>query len=381
MSSGTFIKKEHSNMSDFRQTLESLSLTRYPQTEKNLQPWNAADEYLYNAATQKSGEITRVLILNDDTGIFPLLFPHIECFSIHDSLYAQKSLEKNLAQNDYKGTCHFIPSTQIETLSSQQPFDTVLIKIPKSVPYLKDQLRSLRHLFAKDTTLFISGMVKHISNTMKKTLEGYIGPTTVSKILKKAILFTSIVRQTKSEKSSLTTFKIDSLGTFSSYVNTFSKGKLDQGTLELLAVLPDSIEGTVVDLGCGFGPISRAIAAQQNKTDRLFAVDISYMATASTKLNVPVAETKVTDGLTEFEDNSLNWVVSNPPFHNNTTFSVNEGLRLFKQVHKKLIIDGKFCMVANRGLHYYPYLEKLFGTVQVLSESKKYTVFLCTKEG
>lgn len=365
-------------MIEIEKKLSQLNLQRYPHIDNNLRAWSAADIYLLQSVEEQSKE-SPVLILNDDTGVLSLALSHRKVYTIHDSLTAKIALKENAQRNNLSlENSEFIPSTHISKLDALSPFETVLIRLPKSTTYLKDQLRSLRHLFAKGSTIFFCGMVKHISKSTKKILEGYVGPTTTHKVVKKALLFSTTVSQTVSQPLQLKQFQTE-IGSFQSYSNTFSNGKIDAGTGDLLQVLPEELWGTVVDLGCGFGPISRTIAETCHGDFTLHAVDISYMAVASTGLNVPSATVSVGDGLLNFEDESIDWVISNPPFHQNTTFSVHEGLRLFKQVYAKLVKDGHFLMVANRGLNYGPYLATLFSEIETKEISKKYSLFLCTK--
>lgn len=366
-------------MPPFEEIVQKLTLTRYPQIDNSLQAWSAADSYLYNRVTPLlSDKKERILILNDDYGVLALALSQHSVVSVHDSITARIALNNNAEANKISlDSIRFVPSTEIATLESEEPFTYILCRIPKAVTYFKDQLRSLRHLFKKDTVLLTAGMVKHISKSTAKLLEGYVGPTLTDRVYKKSILFSSTVRQTKSEAPQIKEFNTP-LGSFKSYANTFSNGKIDAGTEELLQALPPKMSGLIVDLGCGYGPVSKAAASLAIAPFTLYAVDISHMAVASTALNVPEVNASVGDGLQQFDDASLDWVLSNPPFHQNTTFSVNEGLRLFKQVAQKLKPGGTFLMVANSGLNYSPYLNRLFSTLSIVRSSKKYTVFSCT---
>lgn len=363
----------------FEEKIAHLHLERYPHIDNRLQAWSAADAYLYNTLREHEPMPQRVLILNDDTGVLALSLAGAEIVTVHDSLTAKIALEENAKKSGLDlSSVTFVPSTEIHNVTVKEPFSHILCRIPKSTTYLKDQLRSLRHLFTKEATLFSAGMVKHISKSTAKLLEGYVGPTETKRVYKKALLFSSRVTQTKSQPPQIKSFQTP-FGSFESFSNTFSNGKIDGGTEELLLALPDSLSGHIVDMGCGYGPVSREAAKRATSDAILSAVDISYMAAASTARNVPEAHVTVSDGLSSFADDSIDWVLSNPPFHQNTTFSVNEGLRLFKQVLQKLKENGTYIMVANSGLNYGPYLSKLFTEVSLLRKSKKYTVFRCTK--
>ena len=47
--------------------------------------------------------------------------------------------------------------------------------------------------------------------------------------------------------------------TLISDAGVFSRGELDSGTRILLSALPDRLQGRVLDLGCGWGPVGVAL--------------------------------------------------------------------------------------------------------------------------
>jgi 16S rRNA (guanine1207-N2)-methyltransferase len=103
--------------------------------------------------------------------------------------------------------------------------------------------------------------------------------------------------------------------TLSAAGGVFSAGRLDPGTSVLLrkAELPgEGVEGTLLDLGCGYGPIAKVLATVAPKAT-VWAVDVNSrareLAGENTKgLNVFVAEPeRVPDDL-EFDE-----IWSNPP--------------------------------------------------------------------
>ena len=49
--------------------------------------------------------------------------------------------------------------------------------------------------------------------------------------------------------------------TLISDAGVFSRGELDSGTRILLSALPDRLQGRVLDLGCGWGPVGVALGA------------------------------------------------------------------------------------------------------------------------
>lgn len=66
---------------------------------------------------------------------------------------------------------------------------------------------------------------------------------------------------------------------------TFSTSRLDPGTKVLLGLSADfPTSGDVLDIGCGWGPISLAIALSNPET-KVFALDINERAVAQTNVN------------------------------------------------------------------------------------------------
>lgn len=95
---------------------------------------------------------------------------------------------------------------------------------------------------------------------------------------------------------------------------TFSSSRLDPGTKVLLDQLSE-VNGTVLDLGCGWGPISIAIGKLFPST-KVYALDVNQRSLEQTSENAkrfglanvtPVTEREIPEGL-EFDE-----IWSNPP--------------------------------------------------------------------
>ena len=145
----------------------------------------------------------------------------------------------------------------------------------------------------------------------------------------------------------------------------------------------NTLSGTGVDLGCGYGVISRFILDTQPEISQLQCIDISELSIASTRINTQGSNAEVQylqqDGLASTKLASLDFVITNPPIHSQNSLSVNQSLRLFRQVQKALKIGGKLHLVANKGLNYQPFLEKLFDHTKLVNQNKSYSIFECTK--
>ena len=361
-------------MTSFFDAFDTSKFIRIPKLSNDAVPYDAVDNYLYTFFTSLEISPKKVLILNDDTGVLSYLFREFNPTTVVDSYFAKTNIERNLQENN--SAANII--TSIDFIDNSDSFDLILIKIPKSKAYFIDQLHLIRSKDLQHIPILVSGMVKHISPKTKNIIHDMIGDTKTEKVYKKAILFNSILTRNKINYSPVKEFSIEQLGTFKSYSNTFSIGKIDAGTKLLLSSLPNDISGKLLDLGCGYGVISKFISDNYANVD-INSVDISAMSVESTKLNIPNANVIWGDGATSFENNYFDVIISNPPFHLENRFSVAMGLRLFKQVEEKLKEKGVFFMVANSGLNYLPYLKKVFTNVTLINKDKRYSIFRVQK--
>lgn len=64
----------------------------------------------------------------------------------------------------------------------------------------------------------------------------------------------------------------------------FSADRLDPGTGVLLRAVPDSTGSTLLDLGCGYGPIT-CVLARRNPAATIWAVDVNARARDLTRAN------------------------------------------------------------------------------------------------
>lgn len=121
-----------------------LDLIRQPEQHNDpLQAFDAADEYLLShLAEQQPAAHTRVLVLNDSFGALAAsLQGQVQVTSSGDSFLAAQGLEKNLVRNGKAfDAVPFIPASHLPT----GPFDRVLIRVPKTLALLEEQLIRLQ---------------------------------------------------------------------------------------------------------------------------------------------------------------------------------------------------------------------------------------------
>lgn len=365
----------------------TLELDRYPMdSHPSLQAFDAADEYLLNElATINPAKNSKILILNDSFGSLACsLANQFSISSYGDSYLAELALYNNLAQNNIPlSTINFIPSTELLL----EKYDVVLIKIPKTLALLEEQLIQLQPHITTNTLILAGAMIKHLSKTANELLEKYIGSVQASLAIKKArLLRVTPTHKTLAKSPYPSYYKVKELNlTLTNHANVFCREGLDIGTRVLMPYLtyqPSLIK--VADLGCGNG-ILGIIFALNNPQAELMLVDESYMAITSAKENwqqaLPnrSATIKVSDGLLNQAKNSFDCILCNPPFHQQQVIGDFIAKRMFKQAKDCLKQQGELWIVANRHLNYYQLLKKLFTQVTTITQTNKFVVLKAIK--
>ncbi|WP_432744312.1 methyltransferase [Methylobacter sp. G7] len=361
-----------------------FELNRLPKRPRELlRAWDAADEYLLNTLAEELNppDAAQILIVNDGFGALAVALNAFRPDAMSDSYLSQQATRLNLAANG-------LPEQSVSLLHSLEPlegvFDRVLIKVPKTLALLEDQLIRLRPHLTPSTRIIVAGMIKTLPPSVWKLLERLVGPTTTSLARKKARLIfasldTGLIVPPSPYPASYRLENTDYL--ISNHANVFSRDSLDIGTRFFLQHLPSRQDACdIIDLGCGNGLVG-LIAAERNPEATLHFVDESFMAVASARDNFyrvfgqqRAATFCVGDGLMNFESESADLILCNPPFHQQNTVGDQIAVSLFKQSHRVLRQGGELWVIGNRHLDYHSYLARLFGAHSVVATNSKFVI-------
>ena len=365
----------------------SLDLIRQPEQQNEpLQAFDAADEYLLShLAEQQPAAELRVLVLNDSFGALAAsLAGKVNVVSSGDSFLAVQGLEKNLARNGmaFDAVTH-IPSS--EALAG--PFDRVLIRVPKTLALLEEQLIRLQGQLAPGAQVIAGAMIKHLPRAAGDLLERYIGPVQASLAVKKARLLIAAAEAKAPVTSPYPTrYRLDTPAIeLLNHANVFCREGLDIGTRAFLPHLPNGLgSARVADLGCGNGVLAIA-SALQNPDAHYTLVDESFMAVQSAAENwhAALGDREVTvragDGLAGQEPQSLDVVLCNPPFHQQQVVGDFLAWRMFQQAREALVVGGALYIVGNRHLGYHSKLARLFRGVEQVAATPKFVILKARK--
>ena len=364
-----------------------LDLVRQPeQPNEPLQAFDAADEYLLAQLHEQGlAATTRVLILNDSFGALACaLAQHVQVTSSGDSHLAHLALEKNLQRNALADDAvTFVPASEV----AQGPFDRVLIRVPKTLALLEEQLIRLHGQLAPGAQVTAAAMIKHLPRAAGDLLEKYIGPVQASLAVKKARLLTATPSDKPVPHSPYPTrYRLDQPALeLLNHANLFCREDLDIGTRAFLPHLPKALGSLrAADLGCGNGVLG-IVYALGNPQAQMTLVDESYMAVQSARENWQAihgdrpADIRAGDGLAEQPMDSLDLVLCNPPFHQQQVVGDFLAWRMFTQAKTALCKGGELWIVGNRHLGYHLKLKRLFGKVEQVAATPKFVILRAIK--
>lgn len=361
----------------------SFRVKRLPYRAKELlRAWDAADEYLLEQfADAPVLPNARVLIINDSFGALATALHRYQPTALSDSYLSHQATRLNLTANN-------VPLTSVHIVDSlarlDGVFDWVLIKVPKTLALLEDELIRLRSQIHADTQILVAAMVKALPPSLWTLIERLLGKTDTALTKKKAKLI--FVKPNLELATCISPYPIyytleQSNYLIANHANVFSRDRLDIGTRFFLQHLPiNTAARDIIDLGCGNGVLGLGAAAQ-NPLATLHFIDESYMAVASARenfqrafSNTRSAQFYISDGLTEFSTACADLILCNPPFHQQHTVGDYLALTFFKQARRVLRTGGQLWIIGNRHLGYHVALKRLFGNYQLIASNSKFII-------
>jgi 23S rRNA (guanine1835-N2)-methyltransferase len=368
------------------------ALARFPEDPRDrLRAWDAADTYLLRHLAESGTPLTgSVVVVGDRWGALATALSAHRPTQITDSFLAHEATRANLARAGVEEDSVRLLTTQD---APPERVDVLLVRVPKSLALLEDQLHRLAPGVHEGTVVVGTGMVKEIHTSTLRLFERIIGPTRTSLAEKKARLifctpYPGIARDANPWPYS---YQLpDGIGPVSgrtvvNHAGVFCADRLDIGTRFLLQHLPRS-RGTerVVDLGCGNGVVGTAMALANPEAEVLF-VDESYQAVASAEATYRAnaggaAEFRVGDGLAGVAAGSVDLVVNNPPFHSHQATTDTTAWRMFSEARRALRPGGELWVIGNRHLGYHLKLRRLFGNSELVASDAKFVVLRAVKK-
>lgn len=163
----------------------------------------------------------------------------------------------------------------------------------------------------------------------------------------------------------------------------FSKGEVDFGSRLLINVFQaPEIQGDILDVGCGYGPVGLSIAALcKERTIQMVDVNERALAlsrTNSQKNNIENVVIYSSDALDEVETKEFAAILTNPPIRagKETVF------KIYNQASERLAIGGELWVVIQKkqgAPSTIAKLEELLGNAEIVEKSKGYYIIKSIK--
>ncbi|GAB2484852.1 methyltransferase [Streptosporangium sandarakinum] len=383
-------------MNRFTTPRGAFDLTRFPEDPRDpLRAWDAADDYLLRHLDGIDGEPTdlsgTVVVLGDRWGALVTALAEHRPTQITDSFLGRQATLANMGRNGIP-----MDAVRLRTTRDAPPdrIDVLLIRVPKSLALLEDQLHRLAPHMHPDTVIVGAGMVTEIHTSTLRLFERIVGPTRTSLAVKKArLIFCSpdpeLPRSAgpwpRSYALPADVGTVSGL-TVTNHAGIFCADRLDIGTRFFLRNLPTRRgREHVVDLGCGNGVVGLAAALADSEA-RVTFIDESYQALASAeatfRANVGAgtdAEFLASDGMSDVPAGTVDLVLNNPPFHTHRATTDATAWRMFNGSRAALRRGGELWVVGNRHLGYHAKLRRLFGNCEVVASDPKFVVLRAVK--
>ncbi|MBX2823706.1 MAG: methyltransferase [Gammaproteobacteria bacterium] len=394
-----------SNDSLTRWTFGSASyvIERYlPDPTGTLRAWDTADEYLLTEALRTAPDAERWLVINDDFGALTTAVCGFVSESadngnrvdvVQDTSIGREAITRNLGRNHQQADAervHLYDS--LSDLELDSAVDIVLLKAPKSLAALEQQLLHLRRgVVNEKTRILVAGMVKHLSPRTQSSVESIFTNVERHLAVRKARLFSApgSLKDTQPADRTARKQSIPELNlTIEVSAGVFANEKPDPATLFLCAHIPALPEvKTIMDLGCGSGLLG-IVAGRQYTGAKLIFTDTSTAAIRCAEHNVYKTGIRTAgDGtiflgqhrLEPWSHDAPDLMLCNPPFHHKHTQTLGIARAMFNGAERILQTGGRLLVVANRHLNYHDDLRRIFGNVSLVAENSRFRIYQSLK--
>ncbi|ECH2877025.1 16S rRNA (guanine(1207)-N(2))-methyltransferase RsmC [Salmonella enterica] len=255
--------------------------------------------------------------------------------------------------------------------------DTLIYYWPKNKPEAQFQLMNILSLMPSGVDVFVVGENRSGVRSAEQMLADYAPLNKVDSARRCGLYHGRLEKQPQfSLESWWAEYSIDGL-TIKTLPGVFSRDGLDAGSQLLLSTLTPHTKGKVLDVGCGAGVLSAALASHSPKV-RLTLCDVSAPAVEASRATLATngldGEVFASNVFSEVKGR-FDMIISNPPFHDGMQTSLDAAQTLIRGAVRHLNSGGELRIVANAFLPYPKILDETFGFHDVIAQTGRFKVY------
>ncbi|EAA3679444.1 16S rRNA (guanine(1207)-N(2))-methyltransferase RsmC [Salmonella enterica] len=255
--------------------------------------------------------------------------------------------------------------------------DTLIYYWPKNKPEAQFQLMNILSLMPSGVDVFVVGENRSGVRSAEQMLADYAPLNKVDSARRCGLYHGRLEKQPQfSLESWWAEYSIDGL-TIKTLPGVFSRDGLDAGSQLLLSTLTPHTKGKVLDVGCGAGVLSAALASHSPKV-RLTLCDVSAPAVEASRATLAAngldGEVFASNVFSEVKGR-FDMIISNPPFHDGMQTSLDAAQTLIRGAVRHLNSGGELRIVANAFLPYPKILDETFGFHDVIAQTGRFKVY------
>ncbi|EHJ9883121.1 16S rRNA (guanine(1207)-N(2))-methyltransferase RsmC [Salmonella enterica] len=255
--------------------------------------------------------------------------------------------------------------------------DTLIYYWPKNKPEAQFQLMNILSLMPVGVDVFVVGENRSGVRSAEPMLADYAPLNKVDSARRCGLYHGRLEKQPQfSLESWWAEYNIDGL-TIKTLPGVFSRDGLDVGSQLLLSTLTPHTKGKVLDVGCGAGVLSAALASHSPKV-RLTLCDVSAPAVEASRATLAAngleGEVFASNVFSEVKGR-FDMIISNPPFHDGMQTSLDAAQTLIRGAVRHLNSGGELRIVANAFLSYPKILDETFGFHEVIAQTGRFKVY------
>ncbi len=264
--------------------------------------------------------------------------------------------------------------------------ELIIARLPKSLAAL-DELAGNIRMHAPSARLVAAGLVRHMNRSMNDVLGRHFERVRASRGLGKARALHAAGARGGDvvgyPRRSTVALPGGQQVTACWHGGVFAAGRLDRGTRLLIGTRADWPEAErAVDLGCGWGALTVALAGRTPAPESIVAVDDSWAACASTRATLaanPGVAGVVPAAVHVVHSHALprgraDLIVCNPPFHRGTGKDSTPAIGMIEQAGERLVPGGELWTVFNAHLPYLPIMRRVVGATAIAARDREFVV-------